>query len=98
VTLELGTKVHFDHSKVLWREHLTGGKRRWQSVNWNKGYMEGVIVGWRTLANGRVTYGNDWDGSDQFRPTEHFKAYLVAYDLRRKPVYVLPENLEEIND
>lgn len=94
--LELGTKVHFDHSSILWRETLAGRVRRWVPTRWNKGYMEGVIVGWRTLANGTVEYGNDWDAGDEFRPTEHFKAYLVAFDMRRKPVYVLPEDLEEI--
>lgn len=93
--LELGTRVHFDHSSILWREHLAGGKRRWAPVQWNKGYMEGVIVGWRTLSNGDVEYGG-WDGTTEFSPTEHFKAYLVAYDMRRKPVYVRPDDLEEI--
>lgn len=98
MVIALGTKVHFDHGSILWREHLAGSVRRWMPARWNKGYMTGIIVGWRTLANGKVTYGNDWDGSDEFRPTEHFKAYLVAYDMRRKPVYVLPEDLEEIDD
>ncbi len=94
--LKLGTKVHFDHSSILWREHLADSMRRWTRTRWGKDQHTGVIVGWRTLSNGKVTYGNDWDGSDEFRPTEHFKAYLVAYDMRRKPVYVLPEDLEEI--
>ena len=94
--LELGAKVHFDHSSILRREHLAGSMRRWAPTQWGKDQHTGIIVGWRTLANGKVTYGNDWDGGDEFRPTEHFKAYLVAYDMRRKHVYVLPEDLEEI--
>lgn len=94
--LELGTKVHFDHGSILWREHHRGGVRRWSPVEWNKGYMTGVIVGERWLANGTVEYGNGWDSGTEFYPTEHFKAYLVAYDMRRKPAYVRPEDVEEI--
>lgn len=94
--MELGTRVKFDHSSILWREHLAGGKRQWTPVRWNKGYMEGVIVGERTLANGNLIYGNGYDIIDVFRPTEHFKAYQVAFNIRQKPVYVLPEDLEEI--
>lgn len=97
MVIELGTKVHFDHSSILWRGHLAGGIRRWAPVEWNKGYMLGVIVGERWLSNGKVKYGG-WDDTTQFYPTEHFKAYLVSYDMRRKPVYVLPEDLEEIDD
>lgn len=98
MTLQLGTKVHFDHSSILWREHLAGGKRRWAPVHWSRDQHTGVIVGWRTLANGDVEYGNGYDSGTEFYPTEHFKAYLVAYDMRKKPVYVLPKDLEEIDE
>lgn len=55
--------------------------------------LSGIVVGARTLANGTVAYGGD-DGS-AFRAADggYFPAYLVAFDLRRKPVHVLPEHL-----
>lgn len=53
---------------------------------------EGVIVGKRTLSNGNTRWLGEDDGNG-YEPTEHFTAYLVAYDLRRKPVHVLPEHI-----
>lgn len=96
--MELGTKVRFDRRSVLWRAHLAGGKRRWDRVRFVSGPVlaEGVVVGERILANGTVEYGG-WDGSTEFYPTGHFKAYLIAFDMRRKPVYVRPEDVEEID-
>lgn len=52
---------------------------------------EGVIVGRRTLADGTVRYLGE-DGTT-FTPSRHYTAWLVAFDLRRKPVHVLPEHL-----
>lgn len=53
----------------------------------------GIVVGVRTLANGRAEYEHEagmiWDPVT----AERFRAYLVAYDLRRKPVFVLPEHM-----
>lgn len=54
--------------------------------------MPGVIVGWRTLSDGRVDRGGYYEPSE-YTPTRHFKAYLVAFDMREKPLYVLPEDL-----
>lgn len=51
---------------------------------------EGIIIGKRTLANGVITWGT-YEDPDIFRPVEHFTAYVIAYDMRRNPVYVLPE-------
>lgn len=57
----------------------------------------GIVIGKRLLANGEVTY--DYDYGTQWMPdkAEHFTAYLVATDLRRNPVYVLPEHLNKEN-
>lgn len=52
----------------------------------------GIIVGKRTLSNGNVSVLG-YDEPILYRPTEHFQAYMVAFDLRRKPVFVLPEHL-----
>lgn len=54
----------------------------------------GIIVGKRTLTDGHFSYGYSDEPGD-YRPTRHFTAYLVAYDLRRKPVFVLPEHIQE---
>lgn len=53
----------------------------------------GIVVGVRTLANGPTAH--DYEAGTYFEAhrAERFKAYLVAYDLRRKPVLVLPEHL-----
>lgn len=56
---------------------------------------QGIVVGKRTLSNGNTSYAYD-DGTT-YTPKEHFTAYLVAYGLRRKPVFVLPEHLQELS-
>lgn len=61
----------------------------WEEHRWPGG--EGVIVGKRTISNGDVNYRYD-EGSD-YVAAEYFTAYLIAYDLYRKPVHVLPEHI-----
>lgn len=59
--------------------------------------VEGVIVGKRTLNQGF----NEWGGYDEptiFIITGHLEVVLVAYNLRRKPVPVLLEDLEWLED
>lgn len=56
---------------------------------------QGIIIGKRTLANGENHY-NGYDEPITFKPKERFTAYLVAYDLRRKPVYVRPEHIQTL--
>lgn len=96
--VKLGTRVRYDARDVLWRAHLAGGKREWRRVQFGSkdNAREGVIVGERVLANGEVIWGG-WDELTTFHPKEYIKAYLVAFDMRRKPVYVLPEDLEELD-
>lgn len=65
-------------------------EKRWVPV---PAQHEGVIVGHRTIQNNWV----DWIGDDEGNyavPTKYISAYLVAYDLRKNPVYVLPEHME----
>lgn len=57
-----------------------------------KAPVEGIIVGRRTLNQGF----NEWIGNDEgitFVITDRFQAVLVAFDMRRKPVPVLEEDL-----
>lgn len=51
---------------------------------------EGIVVGVRTLSNGDAHW-DDWGSG--YRPKEHFDAYLIAYNVHRKPVFVLPEHV-----
>lgn len=56
--------------------------------------ITGIVIGVRRLANGRADYEHEagmvWD----HRTAERFTAYEVAFDLRRKPVLVLPEHVQ----
>lgn len=51
----------------------------------------GVLIGVRTLSNGTCSFGED---GTNYQPENdsHFTAWLIAYDLRRNPVLVLPEH------
>lgn len=51
----------------------------------------GIIIGYRNLANGRRIWMSD--EPIIFEPRERVTAYLVAYDMRANPVYVLPNDL-----
>ena len=53
---------------------------------------EGVIVGKRTLTNGNIRWLGEDEGNG-YAPVESVTAYLIAYDLHRKPVHVLPEHI-----
>lgn len=56
----------------------------------------GIVVGIRTLSNGK----NVWSGSDEaitYSPREFFTAYLVAHNLRQRPVFVLPEHMRPVS-
>ena len=94
---ELGEKV--TAASTLTRRHEPPNRRRWVRVaDWRAEMglpvdpVPGVIVGWRTLSDGRVDFGGYYEPTE-YRPTRHFKVYLVAFDMREKPLYVLPEDL-----
>jgi hypothetical protein len=46
---------------------------------------EGLLIGWRTLSNGRVSWEDD---GAVYIPSEFFKAGLVVFNERSKPVFV----------
>lgn len=54
-----------------------------------------LFIGWRTLANGYSTY--DSDDVTIFTAEHHFKAALVVFDERTKPVLV-PFSTIEIDE
>lgn len=102
--MKLGTKVEFINSLVRVKE---AKKRKWIAnifkYNWIQDHnnfkktplrTNGIIIGVRTLQNGYVIYESVDDGyAKVFICEEMFKAYLVAVDLKRNPVYVLPKDL-----
>lgn len=102
---DLGEKVTFTWAlrRESRREEVTiNGRRRTVTVRrWETGEIpntkppasrEGVVVGVRTLCNGYVQY--EYDYGNMFSPFEdgYFTAYLIAWNLRQQPVYVLPEH------
>ena len=52
---------------------------------------EGLYIGYRTLYNGYVEY-DDYGGT--FHPQEHYKAALVVFNEREKPVLVPLAHIE----
>lgn len=93
----LGQRVTFSNADVLERATQTGPGYRtrkvWRTPLWKKpGESRGVVVGIRTLSNGRVTY--NYDEPTEYTANEWFKAALIATDLLRKPVFVRVEDVK----
>lgn len=53
----------------------------------------GIVIGVRTLANGLREYLGYEEGI-AFVPAEHLRAYVIAWDMGRKPALVLPEHVK----
>lgn len=104
MTVELGQRVKFTH--VINREtHVERDGKRGIFRVWDASPAagEGVVYGIRTLSNGKVEIEREHDGyfgsvytHTTYFPTEHFAAYLVATDLRHKPITVKVEHAEVI--
>lgn len=101
---KLGDRCQFSHrlNKQTWdpetyRKFTIDGKysgateKRWVPV---PAQHEGVIVGQRTVQNNWVDSAGEY--LNYAVPTKYISAYLVAYDLRKNPVYVLPEHMERV--
>jgi len=102
--LELGQRVTFTH--IAKASYVQGGtaerygpSRREmgrQVLQWSKGpdkhavAVEGVFVGWRNAQEGITRYDED---GPQFEPTNRPLVALIAYDERRNPVMVFPEDV-----
>lgn len=104
VVIEFGQRVQFTWTLHRKRssEHDSRGRwyhmHRWVCQRWETEPepkpTEGIVIGVRTLADGTVTH--NYDSGSEFKPTRHFRAYLIAYDMRRKPVLVLPDYVHPI--
>jgi hypothetical protein len=99
----LGQRVRFQHSlhrrTKFWGVDTAQFDKFWTTMLYPPSTRthggEGIIIGKRTLSNGNNHY-NGYDEPIVYEPKERFTAYLVAFDLQRKPVHVLPEHIEPI--
>lgn len=57
--------------------------------------QRGLLIGYRTLANGAAVYEGAEEGTI-FYPSDYVRAALVATDLKRKPVLVPLTHLIQI--
>lgn len=88
---ELGDRVIISGQIV--KTHA-GGCTRW--VPMRMAAMPGVIVGARTLRNGRTEWIDD-DGTRCFHPEgDPIRAWLVATSLHRNPVHCLDHQVEHV--
>lgn len=58
---------------------------------------EGIVVGLRTLADGKNRY-NGYEEPITFTATSHFPAVMIARDLRRNPDLVRIEDVELVQE
>lgn len=68
-----------------------GWRKEWRREKFDIN-AQGIVMGVRHLSNGK----NEWVQDDaplSYTHTDYLVAVLVSYDLRRKPVLVLPEDL-----
>lgn len=96
--MELGQKVKIKSKLHRFSKYREGPKtkRVWIPMYFPDGPVEGLVIGKRTLSNGFREYMGFEEGVS-YDPTDHFEAYLVATDIRKKPFYTLKEDLEIIN-
>ena len=57
--------------------------------------LQVMVIGKRTLSEGRCSWA-EGEGVT-YHPMRHFQAWLVVYDMNRKPVFVLDEDILEEN-
>lgn len=98
--LELGQKVRF--KKVLRRVNVSPPGRQFRQLwEWVPVAIthetEGIVAGTRTVYKGESIWGGGEEAS-YFKASGHTPAVLVAYDMRKKPYYVRPEDLEVIDE
>lgn len=101
--LALGQRVKFTrhlHRRARTEDGARRTVKRWEPEGYpgqpEPEWREGVVVGRRTLSNGHVTWGG-WEDPGEYQGVHYFRAYLIAYDLTRKPVLVLPEHMKGID-
>ena len=86
-------RVRFD--RVLRRTCSNYEDRRfWQEIPLSK-KLEGVVIGVRTLSEGKVHY--IYEEGNYYEHKNNVFALLVVFSPYRNPVYVLPGSVERID-
>lgn len=99
--VKLGTRVQFSvyierkFGDAMRNEfgYFLGYKKFWKLIPGK--IQEGIVVGIRNLSDGRTERVPE--GQDGYYIEKSFKAYLIATDLRRKPVFVKVEDANTIS-
>lgn len=86
---KFGDRVRFTHT--LKRQCGDKDFRFWYPKP--TGIQFGIIIGIRNLSNGYMTYSYDPQYWSYLTKEKNVTAYLVACDMKHKPVYVLPEHI-----
>ena len=87
----LGDKVwvrRIIEAEKYWDHESKYTKRKWVSKEQE---LSGIVIGHRYVQEGIVDHWSDYIA---FTPEKYIECYLVTYDLHRKPVHVLPEDME----
>lgn len=95
-SLELGTAVRFKRPlrRVLSSSDTGSYDRKvWGANPYRHGAYTGIVIGLRTLSDGAVAYHSD---VIVYTPSRHYRAVLIAESLYRRPVLVLPGDVEVI--
>ncbi len=91
----LGDKVRVRRiieAQKHWNHQARHTERKWVSKEQE---LSGIVIGHRYVQEGIVVRGPDYSA---FIPEKYIECYLVAYDLHRKAVHVLPEDMEVLGD
>ena len=91
----LGDKVRV--RKIIEVEKRRDHESRYIKRKWvpKERELSGVVIGRRYVQEGIVDHGPDYSA---FISEKYIECYLVAYDLHRKPVHVLPEDMEVLGN
>jgi len=93
--MKLGDTVRFNSKLIRTRKYIyKTDKKEWKETQFSTPQV-GILIGVRTLANGSTYYS---ENGCIFTPVEYFPVYMVATDLRKKPVFTKRIELVYLND
>lgn len=84
-----------DPSEVIGTEVYYEYRRDWVPNEYVTMWRQGIIIGKRTLQNGQYDFGG-YDEQAHLFDISYLSAYLIAYDMRQKPVRVLEDDIKPL--
>ncbi len=86
--MELGSKVTVPRRILRRAVHMGGrnNRKEWYAPDWMKKSVNGIYIGFRTYANGTVTWDEE---GNYFKADEWIKVALIVEDAREKPIPVM---------